>query len=169
MVENATLHNEDYIAGIGNDGAPIREGRDIRIGDTVIIQRAGDVIPQIVDVVIDKRPKNAKPYKFPTECPVCGSEAVRENEGDAAADSVRRCTGALICPAQAVERLRHFVGRDTFDIEGLGFKQIEGLLSRRADQARLGHFQAEARDARRPRGLQGNQHRQSDARDRRAA
>ena len=69
IVQNATLHNEDYIKGIGGDGEPLREGRDIRIGDTVIIQRAGDVIPQVVDVVLDKRPKDAKPYHFPTKCP----------------------------------------------------------------------------------------------------
>src|SRR5882724_8553410 len=120
VVQNATLHNEDYIKGIGNDGNPIRDGRDIRIGDTVVIQRAGDVIPQVVDVLIGKRPKGAKPYKFPDTCPVCGSHAVRE-EGEA----VRRCTGALICPAQAVERLKHFVSRNAFDIESLGDKQIQ--------------------------------------------
>ncbi len=127
VVKNASLHNEDYIAGIGNDGAPIRDGKDIRIGDTIIIQRAGDVIPQIVDVVLERRPRGAKPYRFPTECPVCGSDAVREHAADGTVDSVRRCTGTLICPAQAVERLRHFVGRDTFDIEGLGFKQVEAF------------------------------------------
>jgi DNA ligase (NAD+) len=127
VVQNASLHNEDYIAGIGNDGQPIRDGKDIRIGDTVIVQRAGDVIPQIVDVVAEKRAKGAKRYRFPEKCPVCGSDAVREHAADGAIDSVRRCTGALICPAQAVERLRHFVGRDTFDIEGLGFKQVEAF------------------------------------------
>ena len=79
---NATLHNEDYIAGIGNDGEPIRDGKDIRIGDTVIVQRAGDVIPQIVDVDLTERPQGAKPYEFPTKCPVCGSDAVREHEAD---------------------------------------------------------------------------------------
>lgn len=120
VVTNATLHNEDYIKGIGNNGQPIREGRDIRVGDTVRIQRAGDVIPQIIDVVMEKRPANSVPYVFPTVCPACGSHAVRE-EGEA----VRRCTGGLICPAQAVERLRHFVSRGAFDIEGLGEKQIE--------------------------------------------
>jgi DNA ligase (NAD+) len=120
VVVNATLHNEDYIRGIGNDGNPIREGRDIRVGDTVIIQRAGDVIPQILDVVPEKRPADASPYVFPHLCPACGSHAVRE-EGEA----VRRCTGGLICPAQAVERLRHFVSRNAMDIEGLGEKQIE--------------------------------------------
>ena len=133
VVQNASLHNEDYIKGIGNDGAPIRGGADIRIGDTVVVQRAGDVIPQIVEVLLDKRPKNAKPYVFPTKCPACGSHAVRE-EGEA----VRRCTGALVCPAQQVERLRHFVSRAAFDIEGLGEKQVqaffaEGLIKEPAD------------------------------------
>lgn len=120
VVTNATLHNEDYIKGIDNNGQPIREGRDIRIGDTVSIQRAGDVIPQVIDVVMEKRPPHSMPYAFPVLCPACGSHAVRE-EGEA----VRRCTGGLICPAQAVERLRHFVSRGAFDIEGLGEKQIE--------------------------------------------
>lgn len=120
VVTNATLHNEDYIKGIGNDGQPIREGRDIREGDTVLVQRAGDVIPQIVDIVPEKRPASAAPYIFPDRCPACGSHAVRE-EGEA----VRRCTGGLICPAQLVERIRHFVSRNAFDIEGLGEKQIE--------------------------------------------
>jgi DNA ligase (NAD+) len=126
IVQNVTLHNEDYIKGIGGDGEPLREGRDIRIGDTVIIQRAGDVIPQVVDVVIDKRPKSAKPYKFPTECPVCGSEAVREHDADTGRlDAVRRCTGGFICRAQAVEHLKLFASRRAFDIDGLGEKQIE--------------------------------------------
>ena len=120
VVTNATLHNEDYIRGIGNDGAPIREGRDIRVGDTVTVQRAGDVIPQVLDIVAEKRPADSVPYVFPDLCPACGSHAVRE-EGEA----VRRCTGGLICPAQAVERIRHFVSRNAFDIEGLGEKQIE--------------------------------------------
>ena len=96
----------------------------MRIGDTVIIQRAGDVIPQVVDVVIAKRPKQAKPYPFPDKCPACGSDAVRE-EGEA----VRRCTGGLICPAQAVERLKHFVSRNGFDIEGFGDQYAELLFN----------------------------------------
>jgi DNA ligase (NAD+) len=139
VVQNASLHNEDYIKGIGNDGEPIRGGNDIRIGDHVIVQRAGDVIPQIVDVLLDKRPKNAKAYQFPTVCPYCGSHAVRElNPRSGREDSVRRCTGGLICPAQAVERLRHFVGRDAFDIEGFGEKQVqaffeEGIVKEPAD------------------------------------
>jgi DNA ligase (NAD+) len=124
VVQNATLHNEDYIKGIGNDGQPIRDGVDLRIGDTVVVQRAGDVIPQVVSVVMDK-PRGKHKYKFPDTCPICGSHAVRE-EGEA----VRRCTGALICPAQAVERLKHFVSRLAFDIDGLGEKQIQEFHER---------------------------------------
>ena len=120
VITNATLHNEDYIKGIGNKGETIRDGKDIRVGDTVVIQRAGDVIPQIVDIVEERRPKTAEPFVFPHICPACGSHAVRE-EGEA----VRRCTGGLICPAQAMERIRHFVSRNAFDIEGLGEKQVE--------------------------------------------
>ncbi|APG85086.1 NAD-dependent DNA ligase LigA [Sinorhizobium americanum CCGM7] len=126
VVTNATLHNEDYIRGLGNSGEPIREGRDIRIGDMVIVQRAGDVIPQIVDVVMDERAEAAEPYRFPTTCPVCGSHAVRDiNEKTGKVDAVRRCTGGFVCRAQAVEHLKHFVSRHAFDIEGLGSKQIE--------------------------------------------
>jgi DNA ligase (NAD+) len=143
VVQNASLHNEDYIKGIGNDGAPIRGGTDIRIGDTVIVQRAGDVIPQIVDVVLDKRPKSAKPYQFPTKCPACGSHAVRE-EGEA----VRRCTGALICPAQQVERLRHFVSRTAFDIEGFGEKQVQAFFADGLVMEPADIFTLKARDAR---------------------
>ncbi|MDG1377267.1 MAG: NAD-dependent DNA ligase LigA [Yoonia sp.] len=120
VVSNATLHNEDYIAGLGGDGAPIREGRDIRVGDWVQVYRAGDVIPKIKDVDPSRRDPTSTPYVFPQICPECGSVALRE-QGDA----VRRCTGGLICPAQLVERLKHFVGRSAFDIEGLGAKQIE--------------------------------------------
>ena len=120
MVSNATLHNEDYIAGRDAKGQPIREGRDIRVGDRVQVYRAGDVIPKIADVDLSKRPEDAQPFVFPTVCPECGSDAVRE-EGDA----VRRCTGGIICPAQAVEKLKHFVSRAAFDIEGLGAKQVE--------------------------------------------
>ena len=120
VVSNATLHNEDYIAGRDSKGQPIRDGKDIRVGDWVQVYRAGDVIPKVADVDLSKRPAEAVPFDFPTLCPECGSEAIRE-EGD----SVRRCTGGLICPAQAVERLKHFVSRAAFDIEGLGSKQVE--------------------------------------------
>ena len=123
VVSNATLHNEDYIKAVGSDGDPIRGGIDIRIGDTVTVQRAGDVIPQIIDVALDQRPPTAVPYAFPTVCPACGSHAVRD-EGE----SVRRCTGGLICPAQGVERLRHFVSRLAFDIEGFGDIYIQTLF-----------------------------------------
>lgn len=126
VVTNATLHNEDFIVGIGSNGEQLREGRDIRVGDTVIIQRAGDVIPQVVDVVISKRADGGLKYEFPKTCPVCGSPAAREiNEKTGKADSVTRCTGGLVCSAQAIERLKHFVSRNAFDIEGLGAKQIE--------------------------------------------
>ena len=114
VVQNATLHNEDEIVR-----------KDIREGDTVVVQRAGDVIPQIVRVLLDKRPPDAQPYQFPTKCPVCDSLAVRdEEEGEA----VRRCTGGLICPAQAIERLRHFVSRGAFDIEGFGDTYVQLLF-----------------------------------------
>ena len=120
VVSNATLHNEDYIKGLDSKGNVIRDGKDIRIGDWVQVYRAGDVIPKIADVDLTKRPANSKPYEFPTKCPECGSDAVREK-----GDAVRRCTGGIICPAQAVEKLKHFVSRGAFDIEGLGAKQIE--------------------------------------------
>ncbi|WP_296707067.1 NAD-dependent DNA ligase LigA [Rhodoblastus sp.] len=128
VVSNATLHNEDEIAR-----------KDIRIGDTVIVQRAGDVIPQILGVVPEKRPAGAEPYKMPDVCPACGSAALREIDPKTGeADVARRCTGALVCPAQAVEKLRHFCSRNAFDIEGLGDKQIafffeKGLIKTPAD------------------------------------
>jgi len=128
VVQNATLHNEDEIAR-----------KDIRIGDWVTVQRAGDVIPQILGYLAQKRPPDAKPYIFPDICPACGSKAVREvHPKTGKVDAVRRCTGGLICPAQAVERLKHFVSRTAFDIEGLGAKQIEafyrdGLIKSPAD------------------------------------
>ncbi len=127
VVTNATLHNEDYIKGIGNSGERIREDdHDIRIGDTVIVQRAGDVIPQVLDVVMEKRPAGAEAYVFPKTCPVCGSHAVRErNEKTGKLDSVTRCTGGFVCRAQATEHLKHFVSRNAFDIEGFGTKQVD--------------------------------------------
>ena len=120
VVSNATLHNEDYIAGRDAKGNLIRDGRDIRVGDWVQVFRAGDVIPKVADVDLSKRPSDSQPYVFPEICPECGSPAPR---GDG--DAVRRCTGGLICPAQAVERLKHFVSRAAFDIEGLGARQVE--------------------------------------------
>ncbi len=133
VVSNATLHNEDYIAGRDSTGASIREGRDLREGDWVQIYRAGDVIPKVADVDLSRRAASSQPYEFPEVCPDCGSAAVREP-----GDAVRRCTGGLACPAQAVEKLRHFVSRAAFDIEGLGAKQVEafyldGLLHEPAD------------------------------------
>ena len=142
VVSNATLHNEDYIAGRDSKGVEIRGGKDIRVGDWVQVYRAGDVIPKIADVDLSKRPDGTQPYRFPTTCPECGSEAIRE-----AGDAVRRCSGGMICPAQAVEKLRHFVSRAAFDIEGLGAKQVEqfyrdGWIKEPADiftlQARYG-------------------------------
>src|SRR6056297_1095385 len=122
VVSNATLHNEDYIAGRDSKGNEIRDGKDIRVGDWVQGYRAGGVSPKVSDVDQAKRPADAAPFVFPVTCPECGSDAVRE-EGD----SVRRCTGGLICPAQAVEKLKHFVSRAAFDIEGLGAKQVEAF------------------------------------------
>jgi DNA ligase (NAD+) len=132
VVSNATLHNEDEI-----------ERKGVRIGDTVVVQRAGDVIPQVVEVVANKRPKNTKPFQMPDTCPECGSPAIRP-EGEAA----RRCTGGYTCPAQAAEKLKHFVSRGAFDIEGLGAKHIadfleDGIIETEADIFRLGDKRAE--------------------------
>ncbi|WP_426017334.1 NAD-dependent DNA ligase LigA [Brevundimonas sp. DWR2-3-1b1] len=141
VVRNATLHNEDEI-----------ERLDVRIGDTVRLQRAGDVIPQILGVVPDLRPADAVPYVFPDKCPVCASEAVREGD-----EVKRRCTGGLICDAQIVERLKHFVGRRAFDIEGLGEKQLvafnaRGWIKEPADIFRLARDEARLKELERDDG-----------------
>ncbi|AIQ87766.1 MULTISPECIES: NAD-dependent DNA ligase LigA [Methylobacterium] len=158
VVSNATLHNEGYVRGVGADGEfirePIAEGigadgqpilvpRDIRVGDTVTVVRAGDVIPKVMDVDLTKRPAGSQPYAFPETCPACGSRAVRAiNPRTGRPDAVRRCTGGLICPAQGVERMKHFVSRNGFDIEGFGETYIEvlfeaGLVRQPADLFRL--------------------------------
>ncbi len=132
LVTRATLHNEDEIAR-----------KDIRVGDTVVIQRAGDVIPQIVQVLLERRPDSSTPFVPPQHCPVCGSLAVR-----APGEVVRRCTGGLICAAQAEERLIHLASRGAFDIEGLGDKTVreffaDGLIQAPADIFRLRDREAE--------------------------
>src|SRR5438874_1169310 len=126
IVQNVTLHNEDYIRGIGGDGEQLREGRDIRIGDTVVIQRAGDVIPQVVDVVIDKRPKGTKEFHFPKKCPCpLHTDVVREETATGEEGSRARCTGEFACPFQKIEHLKLFASRRAFDIDGLGEKQLQ--------------------------------------------
>jgi DNA ligase (NAD+) len=126
IVQNVTLHNEDYIKGIGNKGEQLREGRDIRIGDTVVIQRAGDVIPQVVDVLIDKRPKGVKEFHFPKKCPCpLHTDVVREETATGEEGSRARCTGEFACPFQKIEHLKLFVSRRAFDIDGLGEKQLQ--------------------------------------------
>ena len=131
VVSNATLHNEDEITR-----------KDIRVGDTVVILRAGDVIPQVVEVILNKRPKGLKAFKYPTICPICGSDAVRDES-----ESVRRCTGGVICDAQVIERFKHFVSRGAFNIEGFGRKHVEaffdeGLIKTLADIFRLSTHEA---------------------------
>ena len=135
VVSNATLHNEDEIAR-----------KDVRVGDTVIVQRAGDVIPQIVGVA--SRGAWAVPYEFPKVCPACGSHAEREDRGGGKADAVRRCTGGLICPAQRVERLKHFAARNAFDIEGLGDKIVQEFYDDGLIAAPQDIFTLQMRDAR---------------------
>ena len=122
LVSHATLHNEDEI-----------KRKDIRVGDMVVVQRAGDVIPQVVEVKFDKRPADSVPFEFPVICPECGAHAIREED-----EAIRRCTGGLTCPAQAKERIKHFVSKEAFDIVGLGDKVIEafyddGIIKHPAD------------------------------------
>lgn len=114
MVSHATLHNEDEI-----------KRKDIRVNDHVIVQRAGDVIPQIVRVVLEKRPVDSEPFVFPDKCPVCGSHVVRDED-----QAAQRCSGGLVCPAQAVEKLKHFVSRDALNIEGFGAKNTQFFFER---------------------------------------
>ena len=136
VVSNATLHNEDEITR-----------KDVRVGDTVVVQRAGDVIPQVLAVVLDKRPADSKPYVFPETCPICGSAALREiDEKTGERDVVRRCTGTLVCPAQAVEGLKHFVSRNAFDIDGLGEKLIELFFTEGLVRTPADIFTLKARD-----------------------
>ncbi|HET7447862.1 MAG TPA: NAD-dependent DNA ligase LigA [Methyloceanibacter sp.] len=138
VVQNATLHNEDEITR-----------KDVRVGDTVVVQRAGDVIPQILGVVMEKRPKGAKRFVFPDMCPACGSHASREiNPNTGREDAIRRCSGGLICPAQRVERLKHFVSRNAFDIEGLGEKHIKAFYADGLIQSPPDIFTLEKRDKR---------------------
>src|SRR4051812_33657778 len=126
IVQNVTLHNEDYIRGIGGHGEQLREGRDIRIGDTVVVQRAGDVIPQVVDVLLDKRPAKAKPYHLPRKCPCpLHTDVIREETATGEEGARARCTGEFACPYQKIEHLKLFASRRAFDIEGLGEKQIQ--------------------------------------------
>jgi DNA ligase (NAD+) len=149
IVQNVTLHNEDYIKGIGGDGEILRDGRDIRIGDTVIIQRAGDVIPQVLDVVLDKRPRDARPYHFPKKCPChLHTDVVRETTATGEVGAVARCTGEFACPYQKIEHLKLFASRRAFDIEGLGEKQIEFFFEQGWVKEPADIFTLEARNRR---------------------
>jgi DNA ligase (NAD+) len=134
LVRRATLHNADEI-----------RRKDIRIGDTVVIQRAGDVIPQVVEALPAQRPAASVPYRFPERCPVCGSRVARE-----AGEADSYCTGGLVCAAQAVERLKHFASRDAFDIEGMGEKNIEAFYRKGLVKTPVDLFTLEARDGQSP-------------------
>ena len=149
IVQNVTLHNEDYIRGIGGHGEQLREGRDIRIGDTVVIQRAGDVIPQVVDVVLDKRPGNARAYQFPKKCPCpLHTDVMREETATGEEGARARCTGEFACPYQKIEHLKLFASRRAFDIEGLGEKQIEFFFEKEWVREPADIFTLAARNAR---------------------
>ncbi|MCT4656465.1 MAG: NAD-dependent DNA ligase LigA [Cohaesibacter sp.] len=141
VVSNATLHNEDEIAR-----------KDVRVGDTVIVQRAGDVIPQILGPVLEKRPEGAEPYEPVTVCPVCGSHAVREQKDGDKEDAIRRCSGGMICAAQVVEQLKHFVSRNAMDIDGLGEKQIAAFFEEGAVKTAADIFRLQERDEQKDRG-----------------
>ncbi len=148
IVQNATLHNEDYIKGIGGDGEQLREGREIMIGDTVIVQRAGDVIPQIVDVVLAKRPKNARSFHFPKKCPCpLHTDVVREETATGEEGARARCTGEFACPFQKIEHLKLFVSRRAFDIDGLGEKQLQFFFDQGWVKEPADIFTLEARNA----------------------
>jgi DNA ligase (NAD+) len=148
IVQNVTLHNEDYIKGIGGDGEQLRDGREIMIGDTVIVQRAGDVIPQIVDVVLDKRPKNARSFHFPKKCPCpLHTDVVREETATGEEGARARCTGEFACPFQKIEHLKLFVSRRAFDIDGLGEKQLQFFFDQGWVKEPADIFTLEARNA----------------------
>jgi DNA ligase (NAD+) len=148
IVQNVTLHNEDYIRGVGGHGEQLREGRDIRIGDTVVVQRAGDVIPQVVDVVLEKRPRDAKPYRFPKQCPCpLRTDVVREETATGEEGARARCTGEFACPYQKIEHLKLFASRRAFDIDGLGEKQIEFFFQKGWVREPADIFTLEARNA----------------------
>jgi DNA ligase (NAD+) len=137
VVSNATLHNPDEIARL-----------DVRIGDTVMIQRAGDVIPQVLGVLLERRPKDAKPYRFPKKCPChLHTEVVRDTTATGEEGAVARCTGEFACPFQKIEHLKHFVSRRAFDIEGLGEKQIALFFEQGWIKEPAGIFTLEARNA----------------------
>src|SRR5205814_3363484 len=147
IVQNVTLHNEDYIKGIGGDGEQLRDGRDIRIGDTVVVQRAGDVIPQVVDVILDKRPKNTTPFQFPKTCPCpLHTDVVREETATGEEGARARCTGEFACPYQKIEHLKLFASRRAFDIDGLGEKQIEFFFEQEWVKEPADIFTLEARN-----------------------